>query len=148
MIWPEHFCHDYMTPLWRVHLDAKSFRSSTLSALPVVAVKDVEEGLRRQHTVRRKACTPDFSDIIWSLGNLFILMVQQGVDKRVDDRRCPGEDGGNQVEDGEGQLAFQHVAYHCRQERDEEDDKDGQHRFRQLEVFSQVHPHHCQAFWI
>ena len=75
-------------------------------------------------------------------------MVQQGVDKRVDDRRCPGEDGGDQVEDGEGQLAFQHIAHHRGQERDEEDDKDGQHRFRQLEVFSQMHPHDCQAFWI
>ena len=106
MVWPEYFCHDYMKPLWSVHLDAKSFRSSTLSALPVVAVKDVEEGLRRQHTVRRKACTPDVSDISLRLRYLFILMVQQGVDKRVDDRRCPGEDGGDQVENREGQLAF------------------------------------------
>ena len=64
------------------------------------------------------------------------MVMQERVDQRVDDCRCPGEDGGDQVEDWEGQLALQHVAHHCRQESDEEDDKDGQHCLRQLEVFS------------
>ena len=70
-------------------------------------------------------------------------MVQQGVNNRIDDGRCPGEDGGDQVKDREGQFVLKHIAHHSRQESDEEDDKDGQHRFRQLEVFSQVHSHNC-----
>ena len=52
------------------------------------------------------------------------------------------------MEDGEGQHVLEHVAQHGRQEGDEEDDEDGQHGLRQLQVFSQVHSHHCQTSWI
>ena len=75
-------------------------------------------------------------------------MVQQGIHQGVDDCRSPGENGGDQVEDGEGQHVLEHVAQHGRQEGDEEDDEDGQHSLSQLQIFSQVHAHHCQTSWI
>ena len=75
-------------------------------------------------------------------------MVQQRIHQGVDDCRSPGENGGDQVEDGEGQHVLEHVTQHGRQEGDEEDDEDGQHSLSQLQIFSQMHAHHCQTSWI
>ena len=53
---------------------------------------------------------------IYLCKRLLVLFVLEGVDERVDDRRCPSQHGCQDVEEGEGNIIINHIHQHQGQE--------------------------------